>query len=86
MFSGCNSLTNAPKLRAKVSSLDSSTNLCYCGMFADCTSLKVAPNLNLKYISYATYTLMFKNCVSITEMPDMVDPITPGEMGYSGMF
>ncbi len=80
MFSGCTSLTTAPKLPA--------TKLlysCYSGMFKGCTSLTTAPELPATKLYDECYFSMFYGCSSLTKAPKL--PATSlANYCYGGMF
>ena len=66
MFSGCSSLTAAPKLPA--TTLGKS---CYENMFLGCTSLTTTPELPATTLSVNCYKAMFQGCTSLTTAPEL---------------
>ena len=80
MFSGCKSLTTAPKLPA-----ETLAEGCYSCMFEGCESLTTAPELPAKTLKKGCYTYMFYNCTSLTTAPEL-PTTTLAEWCYSGMF
>lgn len=66
MFSGCTSLTIAPKLPATTL-----TYGCYNSMFSGCTSLTAAPELPATELAGQCYFQMFSNCTSLTYIKAM---------------
>ncbi|MCR4853834.1 MAG: InlB B-repeat-containing protein, partial [Prevotella sp.] len=66
MFSGCTSLTKAPKLPATTLA-----NNCYAYMFSGCTSLTIAPELNATTLAGRCYANMFSGCTSLTTAPEL---------------
>jgi hypothetical protein len=60
MFSGCTSLTDAPKLPALVMKKE-----CYDNMFYHCTSLTIAPDLPATELAEYCYSYMFNGCTSL---------------------
>ena len=82
MFEGCTSLEKAPKqLSTKVNASSS----CY-GMFKDCTSLVVAPELPATILSYFCYQNMFEGCTSLTTGPSILPATTLAISCYQEMF
>ena len=66
MYSGCASLTKAPKLPA--------TDLqysCYNSMFANCISLTEAPELPATTLADSCYADMFNGCTSLLKAPEL---------------
>ena len=66
MFSGCISLTTAPKLPATTL-----VSNCYQSMFAGCTALTTAPALPATTLATTCYSYMFTNCSSLTTAPEL---------------
>lgn len=66
MFSGCESLTSAPKLPATTLSEN-----CYSRMFWGCTSLTSAPELPATALSERCYDGMFGMCTGLTSAPEL---------------
>ena len=67
MFRDCTSLVYPPAiLPATVLAED-----CYSGMFANCTSLKVAPKLPATTLADNCYTAMFRDCTSLEIAPEL---------------
>lgn len=80
MFSGCNSLKEAPELPAMVLS-----NSCYSNMFSGCTSLEIAPSLPATVLPIGSqvtsqgnqneacscYNNMFSGCTSLRVAPQL---------------
>ena len=64
MFSGCTSLTTAPKLPATTLA-----NNCYSSMFSRCSKLTVAPELSATTLAKNCYLSMFSGCTSLTVSP-----------------
>ena len=64
MFSGCTSLTTAPKLPATTLA-----SYCYYRMFSDCTSLTTAPEIPATTSNSYCCGYMFLNCTSLTSAP-----------------
>ena len=71
MFSGCTSLTKAPKLSATKISRG-----CYEAMFQECTSLTKAPDLLVEEVSEDlknAYSRMFAGCTSLRYIKCMLN-------------
>ena len=66
MFSGCTSLTTAPKLSA-----EQLAEYCYAYMFSGCTSLTTAPELPTEQLAEYCYKSMFSGCTSLTTAPEL---------------
>ena len=66
MFSGCTSLTTAPKLPA-----EQLASYCYEYMFYGCTSLTTAPELPAEQLALCCYDYMFYECTSLTTAPKL---------------
>ncbi len=66
MFSGCTSLTAAPKLPATTLQPN-----CYGSMFSGCTSLTAAPKLPATTLANQCYYYMFYGCTSLTTAPEL---------------
>lgn len=66
MFSGCRSLTTAPKLPATTLA-----DSCYRDMFNVCTSLTSAPELPATSLANSCYNSMFNGCTSLTVAPEL---------------
>ena len=66
LFSGCHSLTTAPKLPATTL-----TESCYDDMFDDCISLTTAPELPATTLADYCYEYMFFGCASLTTAPEL---------------
>lgn len=66
MFSGCSSLTTAPKLPATTL-----VNDCYSSMFQGCTSLTTPPELPATTLTDGCYYFMFNGCTSLTTAPEL---------------
>jgi len=49
------------------------TEECYRSMFAECVSLKNAPELPATELGKKSYANMFKNCYSLTKAPKIPD-------------
>ena len=71
MFSGCESLTNAPELPATTLA-----SYCYGNMFFGCTSLVHAPELPATTLVNNCYAYMFKDCTNLNYVKAMftIDP------------
>ena len=63
MFSGCTSLTAAPKLPATTLA-----QYCYAEMFVGCSSLAVAPKLPAEKLEVSSYANMFSGCSSLSSI------------------
>ena len=61
MFSGCTSLTSAPKLLPATGAVEE----CYGYMFKDCTSLTSAPDLPATRLAGSSYEGMFYGCKNL---------------------
>ncbi len=81
MFSGCTSLTTAPKLPATTLATS-----CYYGMFSGCTSLTTAPELPSTNMSSICYGSMFEGCTSLTTAPSILPATSLSTNCYSFMF
>jgi len=66
MFSGCHSLTSAPKLPAVTLAEN-----CYSSMFSCCWSLVNAPQLPAMILADSCYSRMFYDCRSLTTAPTL---------------
>ena len=76
----CQNLTTAPELPATTL-----TELCYSGMFADCSALTAASELPATTLAKDCYAGMFYDCENLTTAP--VLPATTLVKGcYSNMF
>ena len=64
MYSYCESLTNAPELRASMLNVE-----CYAHMFEGCISLEEAPTLPSSSPDYGCYYAMFKGCTNLKRAP-----------------
>ena len=73
LFSGCTSLTVAPKLPATKLAMS-----CYYGMFNGCTSLTQAPELPATNLERGCYIQMFQGCTKLNYVKAMftADPTT----------
>lgn len=80
MFTGCTSLTSAPKLPATTLAQS-----CYEIMFSGCTSLTQAPELPATVLVAICYNAMFRGCTSLTQAPDL-PATTLTNMCYYRMF
>ena len=80
MFSGCTSLTTAPKLPATTLASD-----CYSSMFSRCSKLTVAPELSATTLAKNCYQTMFNGCTSLTVSP-VLPATTLKNYCYSNMF
>ena len=80
MFSGCSSLTIAPKLPATTLA-----NSCYSAMFQDCTALTTAPELPATTLVSWCYGGMFRGCTALTTAPEL-PATTLVDYCYNGMF
>ena len=81
MFSGCTSLTTAPKILPATTV----TINCYYNMFGGCTSLTTAPELPATELAEQCYMSMFSGCTSLTTAPEL--PATElVEQCYENMF
>ena len=67
MFSGCTSLTSAPKVLPATTLAKN----CYDGMFWNCASLTSAPKLPATTLAYGCYQAMFYGCASLTSAPEL---------------
>ena len=76
MFSGCTSLTTAPKLPATTLA-----NNCYSSMFSRCSKLTVATELLATTLAKNCYLSMFNGCTSLT-----VSPVLPATSLASGCY
>ena len=80
MFSGCESLVQAPELPATTL-----VNSCYEYMFDGCTSLVQAPELPATTLAASCYQGMFMNCKSLLDSPQL--PVTTlSPYCYQNMF
>lgn len=66
MFSGCTSLTTAPKIPLIIG-----REGCV-RMFEGCTSLVNAPSITTQYIGYGCFFRMFKDCTSLKNPPKIL--------------
>lgn len=66
MFSGCKSLTEAPKLPATTLK-----SYCYASMFNGCSALEKAPVLPAETLVYGCYHQIFYNCTSLNYIKAM---------------
>lgn len=80
MFSGCTSLTSAPKLSATTLMFG-----CYRMMFKNCASLTSAPSLPATTMAASCYESMFSGCTSLTSAPKLL-ATTLANLCYSTMF
>ena len=80
MFSGCTSLTTAPKLPAMTLA-----DGCYYIMFDGCTSLTTAPELPAMTLVNSCYYRMFSGCTSLTDAPAL-PAMTLADSCYERMF
>ena len=80
LFSGCSSLTQAPKLPATTL-----YKFCYDYMFENCTSLTIAPELPAMEMGEGCYRGMFRNCTSLTTAPKL-PAMEMKDQCYRGMF
>ncbi len=80
MFSGCTSLTSAPKLPATTLAEN-----CYQSMFSGCSSLTTAPELPATTLETACYNGMFSGCTSLTTAPELPATQTTTNC-YTNMF
>ncbi len=80
MFSGCTSLTTAPKLPATTLAPN-----CYSSMFGRCNKLTVAPELSATTLAKNCYQSMFSGCTSLTVSP-VLPATTLKNYCYSNMF
>ena len=80
LFYGCDALTKAPKLPAKIL-----TEGCYENMFAACTKLTEAPELPATKLSAACYKEMFSHCTSLEKAP-LLPAKTLADECYYAMF
>lgn len=80
LFSGCTSLTTAPKLPATTL-----MDYCYYSMFSGCTSLTIAPKLPATTLSSACYSSMFEGCTSLIIAPEL-PATTLANNCYDSMF
>ena len=81
-FAGNNTLTDASGLLLPATTL---TEMCYFGLFFDCTSLTTAPALPATELAEQCYTYMFNGCTSLTTAPTLPATTLAGGC-YSGMF
>ena len=80
MFSGCTSLTTAPKLPATTLAKD-----CYMYMFHGCTKLTTAPKLPATTLAENCYEYMFAGCTNLAAAPELL--VTELKVGcYMYMF
>lgn len=82
LFSGCTGLISAENLVLPATTL---TYNCYREMFADCTSLTIAPKLPATTLAQYCYYYMFRGCTSITVAPELPATTLAAEC-YCGMF
>ena len=68
LFMGCTGLVSAEKLLLPIKTL---ANGCYIGMFYECTSLTVAPELPATTLAPYCYRNMFEGCTSLTKAPEL---------------
>ena len=80
MFSGCSSLTTAPKLPATTLA-----NNCYDCMLYGCSSLTTAPELPATTLSNSCYFYMFSGCSSLNTAPKLPATVL-AEYCYEGIF
>lgn len=74
MFMNCTSLLYGPKvLPAKMQNpvAGGGGGYCYSSMFSGCSSLLEAPALPAENVTFGYYENMFRNCVSLTQTPDL---------------
>lgn len=81
MFSGCKSLTTAPKL--PYTSLDYQ---CYKSMFSGCTNLTTAPELPATSLVYECYKYMFNNCTKLNYIKAMFLTTPASDYTYDWTF
>lgn len=83
LFYNCSGLTNAENLILPATAL---TSGCYYRMFADCTSLTVAPStLPATTLADNCYSVMFASCTSLTVAPEL-PATTLADNCYISMF
>lgn len=83
MFDNCDHMITGPSI-LRATDL-SGTTQCYRGMFKECYSLQVAPQLPATKLGKQCYLYMFQNCQSLVNPPAL--PATELAEGcYSGMF
>jgi len=80
MFSGCDTLIEAPELPAA-----SLAEYCYDNMFAGCASLEKAPALPAETLAEYCYCMMFNGCTSLEKAPALPAK-TLAEYCYAGIF
>ena len=61
------------------------TNFCYQGMFKNCTSLTIAPELPAEVLTESCYQNMFNGCTSLTTAPELPATTLATEC-YTNMF
>jgi hypothetical protein len=82
LFSHNTNLVSAENLILPVTA---SSEYCYAGMFADCTSLTTAPELPVTILAEYCYYNMFYGCTSLTTAP-VLPATTLAESCYEQMF
>ena len=81
MFSGCESLSNAPDLYVKTMAPG-----CYANMFSGCKALQAAPDLPATTLANACYSAMFSGCQNLDTAPIDLPATTLADSCYSAMF
>jgi len=79
MFSGCTSLTSAPKILPATSL----TYYCYQEMFEGCTSLTSAPELPAPTLKMYSYSFMFNGCTSLSYIKCLATDISASNCTYN---
>ena len=78
-YGSCNALWNYEDLNAPLK------EFCGAGMFADCTSLTIAPELPATTLAIGCYMGMFNDCTLLTTAPEL-PATTLASYCYTGMF
>jgi hypothetical protein len=78
MFTGCRSLTTAPKILPATTLID----YCYYGMFKGCTSLTTAPELPATTLDSSCYKHMFYGCSKLNYIKMLSKNISASDCLY----
>ena len=83
LFIGISGLKDASQLELPSMTL---TNLCYYGMFQNCTALSAAPELPATTIAASCYRSMFEGCTALASAPSVLPATTTQQYCYARMF
>ena len=83
MFQNCSSLISVP--RDLITSATMRQEACY-SMFEGCSKLKNAPNLPSTSLENDCYNSMFKDCVELETVPEILPAVSAQERCYKQMF